>query len=367
MNLKRWLIATFLILIGAAQSPVSAQTDPALQSAVNALLDSYLRTGPGREGLGDGSALANWALLKDVGLPQLRQQPELKLGAWEAVWQPLSKTLAERGFSKLSPMEALDYWQQTEDSPVRFVRLLGKDGLIDPKIPADRKKASDLRDAVGQVRVRLAPLRCRTHYEKSGWSYTGSAEFEPGDRIVRVALRGSKPCPSTGTTKVVNLNLKGRLFADPKSPTGLKAQLLDHQFQSQGCDLKLRGRIDSIVKLSSGDEAKLALSLDLRILDENVTGRVQLDLVSRQVGLALVTGRAIYSVRGRVSEQGALEVTLVPVSSSGHKSVREQLELEGTLSGKLAQGSGAGSLVLPVFKESLNWSATSDATRARKT
>ncbi len=235
MNLKRRLIAALFVLLAAVQSPVAAQTDPALQTAVNALVDSYVRTGPAREELGDGSALANWALLKDVGLPLLLRQSDLKVGTWDAVWQPLSKTLAERGFSKLTPMQALDYWQQTEDSPVRFVRLLGRDGLVDPKVPADRKKASELRDAVGQVRVRLAPLRSRAHYEKSGWSYTSSAEFKPGDRIVRVALRGSKPCPSTGTMKVVNLNLKGRLFADPKSPTGLMAQLLDHQFQSQGC------------------------------------------------------------------------------------------------------------------------------------
>lgn len=366
MRLKRWLLTALLVLAGFVQNPVQAQTDPALDAAVNAVLDAYLKAGPSREELSEGSAIANWALLKGMGLPQLRLQQELRVGSWEAVWQPLNRVLAERGFSKLTPMEALDMWAQTQDSPVRFVRLLGRDGLIDPKVPAERNRGSELRDAIGQVRRQLAPLRCRTHYEKNGWSYTGSASLEPGDQVVRVALRGSKPCATTGTARVVNLNLKGRLYAEPKNPTGLKVQLLDQQFQSQGCDLTLRGRIDSIEKLNGGDDAKVALTLELRLLDEEVTGRVQLDLVSRQVGLTLVTGRAIYSIRGKVTESGELEATLVPVSSSGSKVVRERLELQGTISGKLAQGSGSGRIVLPVFKEGLTWNANSDANRNRK-
>lgn len=359
-------IFALLFLFVASAVPAAAQTDPALQTGVWVLIDTYLRTGPKKSELNDGAALANWALLKGVGLPELRVQQPLAQGAWSAIWQPLDRVLAEHKFSKLSPMEALDLWDQNQDSPVRFVRVLGKRGLLDPKKPAERKRGEALMEAISQVRGQLSPIRCNTRFEKNGWSYTASASLEPADRYVRLALRGSQPCQTTGSVRVVNLNLKGKFYEDPKSASGIKMQILDQQFQSQGCDIKLRGRVDSIEPLAGGGEAKVSISLDIKVLDENVTGRFQLDLVSRQTGLALVTGRAIYSIRGKVNSKGELEVALVPVSSSGGKPVRQLLEKEGALTGKLAHGTVSGKIILPVLKNTPGWSATSDTSRLHR-
>lgn len=356
-----------LLLVGLfSLQPVLAQADPALKTAVVELLESYLKIGPDKEELGDGSALANWAVLKGVALPELQQQSSLRIGSWNAIWGPLTTLLGQRGFSELEALEVLTLFEETESEPARFVRLLGRQKLLDPKIPKERNRGRQLRESVGSARGELKALRANCRFEKGGWSYTGTVFLDPGSRIVRLALRGSQPCKITGSARSANLNLKGRLFEDTQSPSGLKVQVLDRQFKSQGCELNLKDRIDSVQRLSGGGEAKLSGNLDLRVRDETVTGRFQVDLVSKQAGVALLTGRAVYSLRGSVTRNGKLEVKLVPVSTSGSRVLRQMLESEGALSGELLNSVGKGTIKLPVLKDPLKWEDTRTGRKRRK-
>jgi hypothetical protein len=354
---EAFVLAALLVSLfaGLLTAPVQAQTDPALKTAVVELLKSYLKSGPAQTELGNGSALANWAVLKGVGLPELQQQENLRQGSWEVIWTPLTTVLKGHDFGRLRPLQILTLWEETESEPLRFVRILGRDGLIDPKKPADRKKGLGLRKAVGAVRSEMKPVRSNSRFEKGGWKFTATSSLNPSNRIVRVAIRGSQPCKITGSARSINLNLKGRLFEDLESPSKVKVQVLDQQFKSQGCELMLKDRIDSIVRLTGGGEAKLAGNLDLRLRDDTVTGRFQIDLVSKQAGVALLTGRAVYTLRGRVGATGEISVKLVPVSSSGSRVLRQLLESEGTLSGTISDSVGSGKIELPVLKDPLNW------------
>ena len=87
-----------------------------------------------------------------------------------------------------------------------------------------------------------------------------------------------------------------------------------------------------------------------------MTGRFQVDLVSKQVGVALLTGRAVYTLRGGINSAGEMKVLLTPVSTSGSRVLKQLLDKEGRLSGKVVNSVGKGTLVLPVLKDSLGWS-----------
>jgi len=356
------LVGFVVLVLG---SPVRAQTDPALKTAVVELLESYLRTGPSSSELSDGSAEANWAVLKGVGIPGFQQQDGLRKGTWDVLLSPIVNAVSDSKFETLGPLQVLALWEETESDPERFVRLLGRDGLLNPKKPDERKRGKDLREAISQARLGLANIHSNAHFEKGGWKYTATASLSPSERMVRVAIRGSQPCKITGSARSVNLNLKGRLFEDPTSPSKIKVQVIDQQFQSQGCELTLKDRIDSVVRLSGGGEAKLSGNLDLRVRDEAVTGRFQIDLVSKQAGVALLTGRAVYTLRGKIAQDGTISVDLIPVSTSGSRVVRQMLEVEGTLVGTLAKSVGSGRIELPAFKDPLNWHDSRDKVKTR--
>jgi len=319
------------------------------------LLNSYLESGPDKDELDDGAALANWAVLKGVGLPKLREQGELRQGNWERLWSPVTSVLEGEGFTRLRPLQVMAMWEETSKDPERFVRLLGKDGLLNPKEPSGRNRGRKLRESLGRIRPELRTVRTVTRFEHSGWKYTGTAFLNPATRIVRLAISGSQPCGITGSARTVNLNLKGRLFEDRDSAAGLKVQILDDEFKSQGCQLRLNDRLNSLERLAGGGEAKVSANLNLLIRDEAVTGRLQVDIVSKQAGVALLTGRAVYSVKGEVSRDGKLTAELLSVSTSGSKVLRQGLEKEGNITGTVADSMGSGKLFLPVLKDSLNW------------
>lgn len=348
-----------LILVGFLCSfsvPAGAQTDPALKTAVLELVESFLKKGPKKEELSNGSAIASWAILKGVALPAFTEHESLRQGTWDVHWRPIEETLTARGFGKLRPLQALTLYEETKGAPPRFVRLLGRRGLIDPKKPAERKRAKELRVALGKACEEVKGVRSSARYEGAGWKFTGTAFLDPGKRIVRLAIRGSQPCKITGSARVLNLNLKGRLFEDRESTAGIKIQILDKKFTSHGCELNLKHRINSVLRLSGGGEAKTAGNLNLLVRDDTVTGRFQIDLVSKQVGVALLTGRAVYTLKGKVSPSGELDVQLLPVSSSGSRVLRQQLETEGTLTGIVKDSRGSGVLNLSVLKEPIKWS-----------
>lgn len=360
MSKRRLFIAGLMLVFWAFfPGPVQAQQDPALGTAITELLESYLKEGPTKQELGSGAALANWAILEARGLPELQTQPGMNKGSWGSAWAPLNRLLQERGFAKLRPLQALTLWEETRKSPARFVRVLGREGLLDPKEPKERNKGIALREAIENVRGDIPHYRCSARFETAGWSYTGTASVSPSDRIVRLALRGSQPCKISGSARISNLNLKGRLFEDRDSPSGVKVQLLEHSFSASGCELDIRDRINVVKRLSGGGEAKVSATLDLRVRDDRVSGRFQLDMVSRQAGVALLTGRAIYALKGEVDQDGTLDVQLAPVSSSGNRVLRQLLEKPGNLKGVLSNSKGSGLIHLPVLKDSLEWSGSS--------
>lgn len=348
------LFSLSFCLILSLGSPSVAQTNPALGTAVQATLDAYLVHGPAKKELGDGSAIANWALLSAKGIPTLRSQPALNKGDWNKIWSPVNLAISEAGFS-LRPLQVLPLWEQTKKKPDKFLRLLAKAGVLDPKKNDQRARGKQFRAALDKATQEMKPLRGNSRYEVAGWKYTGTVSLEPSSRVVRIAIRGSQPCPKTGSARTVGLSIKGRIFEDPGSESGIKVQILSSSYQSAGCRLNLSDRIDSIQRLSGGGEAKLAGNLSLRIRDESVTGRFQVDLVSKQVGVALLTGRAVYTLRGGIDSSGALNVILTPVSTSGSRVLKQLLDKEGSLTGTISKSTGKGQIILPVLKDKLDW------------
>ena len=356
------LLVSFLFPLKA-----EAQSDPALQTAVAELIESYLKVGPRKSELDNGSALANWALLKDVALPQLLSDGSLHKGEWGSLNRPLRATLDKRGFEKLRPLEVLTLWEETRSQPDRFVRLLGRKKILNPKEPAERNKGRELRLAIGEVRAAIPSVRSTSRFEKVGWKYTATSVLSLSERFVRVAIQGSQTCKISGRAKTVNLTLKGRLFEAPDSSSGIKVQVLDKEMLSKGCELNLRDRIDTVQHLADGGESKLAGNLNMNIRDDIVSGRFQADIVSKQAGKALLTGRAIYALRGRVSKDGRLNVELLSISSSGSKVLRRQLEKSGRLTGMITNSTGKGKIMLGVLKDPLVWQdARTKNNRSRK-
>jgi hypothetical protein len=347
------LFTGFLVLI----QPASAQTDPALKTSVERVLDAYLTSGgPSKDELDSGSDLANWSILKDLGVPGFLKNDSLRKGDWKAIWQPLEDVLDDYDLSKkLRPLQVLAFWEESSKDHSRFVRLLGREKILDPKQPAQRNRGRRLREAVGEIHSKLSPIRTNARYEEAGWRFTANASLEPGARIVRVAITGSQPCKITGSARTASLTLKGRLFEDLGSKAGVKVQILDRSFKSKGCELNLRDRVSTVARLAGGGEAKTVGSLNIVFQDELVTGRFQIDIVSKQVGVALLTGRAVYTIRGKVTRDGKLEAALIPVSRSGSRVLHQSLELEGTLTGTVGNSAGRGQIVLPVLKDPLSW------------
>lgn len=349
----RVALAAFLICLAL---PVQAQ-DSALFSAVDDLVAAYLRTGPDKKELSEAQAQRNWALVESRALPEFLSQPGLKKGSWTTIWEPITKLLKDRGFEKMGPLEALSLWEETRAQPPRFVRLLGRKGLIDPKKPAERKKARALQLELGAAALKLPHLRSSIRFEKLGWSYTGTVSLVPGQRLVRVALLGSQPCEISGRVRTVNLSLKGRLFEDKGSQKGYKVQVLESNFKSQGCELNLASRLNTQATLVRGGRTRIAGSLTMKLTDNQVEGRLQLDLVSRQPGQPLLTGRAIYKLRGEMSPTGELSVRMIPVSTSGSRVLKEGLDQTGQLTGKIKKRQATGKLELPLCVEPIAWRA----------
>lgn len=331
--------------------------DPPLKTSARVIVENYLKLGPSKDELSRGTDLSSWAVVKGLAIPEFLDRPELDSGNWDSVWEPIRAVTVKAGFSKLSPLEALDYLSQTAKKPQRFVRLLAKEGYLDANKPADRKRGLALRKDLLAAASQLKTLRSSSRFEKGGWKYTAASSLDPANRVVRVALRGSKPCRTSGRSKTVNLSLKGRIFADPLSAPGLKIQLLDRSFKNQSCEVALRGRLSGNTKLSGGGDGRLGGSIHLQVSDDTIKGRIQIDLVSRQAGEALFTGRAVYSVRGSVNSAGDITATLVPVSASGDRIFRLQLEKEAALRGKVQAGSGKGELIIPALKDPFSWKA----------
>jgi hypothetical protein len=337
--------------------PALAQQDPALQTASRQLLEAYLRVGPSSHELPDGSASANWAIMEKVGLPELLLQEPLQVGRWEIIWAPVSAELEKRNFASLDPLEALTWWEETRKEPNRFNRLLVQRGLLDARIPTERNRGSALRDALGAINSKLNELRANVRFERAGWSFTGTTSLVPSQRVVRMVLRGSQPCAISGKARAANLALKGRIFLDKSAPEGIKVQLLESEFSSNGCEDTLKSRISALLPLSVGGESRVSGALVIQLRDETITGRLQIDLSYRPAGGALQTGHGTYSLRGSLAADGTAHATLTPVSTSGGKLFRDALNKAGALEGQIKAGQGSGGIILPIFRQPLNWRA----------
>jgi hypothetical protein len=353
------LLAVLLSLCFAAvQAPARAQQDPALQTASKLLVEAYLKAGPSKKELPDGSATANWAIMQKVGLVQFLEQEPLQTGSWSAIWSPLKAELDKLGFPSLEPLEALTWWEETRKDPQRFIRLLVERGLIDSRIPKERNRGSALREALGLTVSKLEEVRANVRFERAGWSFTGTASLVPSQRVVRMVLRGSQPCPVSGRARAANVAVKGRLLADKAVPEGFRVQLLDNEFTSNGCEQTLKTQISSLMSLSSGGEARVSGSLVLQSKDEILTGRLQVDLSYRPAGAALQTGHGTFAMRGNLDPDGGAHATLTPISTSGSRILREALNKAGALEGQIKSGQGSGGISMPAFKQPLTWRAT---------
>lgn len=348
----------FFLFLGGLCLPGLCQEDPALQVASQRLVEAYLRAGPTKEELPDGSATANWAIMKKVGLPELLLQEPLRVGSWPIIWAPVRSELDKRGFPKLEPLEVLSWWEDTRKEPQRFLRLLVQNGMLDARVPRDREKGAALRDALTVAAAKIEEIRANVRFERAGWSFTGTASLVPGQRVVRLALRGSQPCPGSGTARTANVALKGRIYQDKTAREGIKIQLLENQFSSTGCEDTLKMQISTMAAMAAGGEVRANGGLVLQIRDETITGRLQLDLSYRPAGEALQTGHGTYALRGSVSPDGTAHATLTPVSTSGSKMFRAALNKAGALEGQVKQGQGAGGISMPIFKQPLSWRAT---------
>lgn len=355
MNRALRAAAYAVLLVLASGTQAWSQTDPALQVAVEKVFASYLEEGPRKTELNNGPALAAWAIVNRMAIPDFLAQPDLRKGNWRVLWEPVRTVLEDRDFGSLTPLEAATMWEETRVEPIRFVRLLSRDGLIDQRLPEERHRAESLRDAIGVSLGKVESVRSHVRFERAGWSFTGTAALTPGERIIRVALRGSKPCNISGRAAIASLTLKGRLFEDTSSKAGLKVQVLEHLFESQGCQLTLRTQVNSLSPLRGGGEVRVSGSLNLQIRGEVVTGRLQLDLVSRDGGTQMQTGRAVFNLRGKVTPEGNLQANLVPVSTSGSKEYRDGLNEPGTITGTVKLREGSGQIQLSLFSRPIDW------------
>jgi hypothetical protein len=337
--------------------PARAQQDPALRVVSKELVEAYLAGGPSRTQLPDGSASANWAIMEKVGLPELLLQEPLQVGSWAAIWAPVRTELDRRGFEKLESLEAMTWWDETRKDPQRFVRLLAQRKLLDSRLPKERNRGIALRESLDLANTRLEEIRANVRFEKSGWSFTGTASLVPAQRVVRLVLRGSQPCTISGKMRAANLALKGRIAPDRSAAEGFKIQLLDNSFTSNGCEETLSTKIVSLASLSTGGESRVTGHLVVQLRDETLTGRLELDVVYRPAGQALRTGHGVYSLRGSLSGDGSAHATLTPVSTSGDKMFREALNKTGALEGQIRGGQGSGGISIPAFKRPLSWRA----------
>lgn len=337
---------------------MAEQANPALSTATKRAMDAYLKKGPGKDELPDGSSSANWGLLRKVGIPDLLHQNALQAGSWTTIWAPVTAELEKRGCGALDPLEAMTWWEETRKEPGRFLRLLASRGLVDIRVPKDRQRGEALRDALGVAAQKMEEVRANVRYERSGWSFTGTVALVPSQRIIRIALSGSQPCGGSGRARTANLALKGRLFLDDSTPEGVKVQILEDSFSSTGCEDTLSGRISESVPISLGGTARLSGSLIIEVKDDVLTGRLQLDVAYRTEGNALQTGHGVYSLRGSLAPNGSAHATLTPVSTSGSRDLREALEKSGSLEGQISKGQGAGAFTMPLFRQSGSWRAT---------
>lgn len=350
----RWLTLFWLLFL----TPAVAQQEPVLSVLTRQITEAYLLQGPSKKELPDGSASANWAIMEKVGLPELLNQEPLQVGSWATIWTPLQSELDKSGFANLEPLEVLAWWEETHKDPQRFIRLMAQRGLVDARLPAQRSKASALRDRVGMANGRLREIRANVRFEKMGWNFTGTTSLVPSQRIVRMALLGSQPCPTTGKARTANLALKGRLFIDKSSSDGVKIQLLEDRFVSQGCEETLRSQLAAMLPLDGGGEARISGNLVVQLRDETLTGRLTLDVAYRPAGDSLLTGHGVYSLRGSLGTDGSAHAILTPVSVSGSKMFREGLNKAGVLEAQIKAGQGSGGISLPLFRQPLNWRAT---------
>lgn len=302
--------------------------------------------------------MANWGILRKIGIPELVEQNALEVGSWTAIWGPVMAVLEKHGCAALDPLEALTWWEETRRDPARFLRLLAGRGLLDVRVPKDRQRGEALREALGVVAGKLEEVRANVRYERAGWNFTGTTSLVPSERVIRIALSGSHPCANTGRARTTNLALKGRIFLDDSVPEGVKVQILEDSFASTGCEQTIKGRLSDTIPLASGGEARVSGNLIVEVKDDVLTGRLQLDVAYRPVGDALRTGHGVYSLRGTVKSDGSAHATLTPVSSSGNRDLREALSKVGSLEGQIDKGQGVGGLHIPLFRRPAAWRAT---------
>lgn len=351
---RAWVLLALLVLASGWRA--EAQQDPALQSACRVLLATYGEPSPSE--LPNGSATANWAILERVGLPIFLEHEALRVGSWSVLWSPVRKELERHGFAALDPLEAMGWWDETRRDHQRFVRMLASRGLLDSREPKERRRGEALRDGLTGLERQLEEIRANVRFEQAGWSFTGSASLAPAQRMVRMVLRGSQPCSTTGRDRAAQLALKGRIFPDPSAPSGIKVQLLESVFTSHGCEETFQSQVASLLPLTLGGEGRVSGQLLIQLRDESLTGRLQLDIAYRPGGGSLQTGHGIYSLRGSLAADGTAQATLTPVTVSGSKALRESLDKSGLLEGQLREGQGAGAVLHPVFRQPLNWRAT---------
>lgn len=355
LPVRRWLLLCLCLL--PLSRPLAAQQDPALKVSSVHLVEAYLQHGPAESELPDGSATANWAIMQKVGLPELLVQEPLQVGGWSSIWAPVRSELDKRGFSGLDPLEVVTWWDETRKEPQRFLRLLVQRRVLDSRVPKERNRGNALRESLALATSRMDEVRANVRFDKAGWSFTGTASLVPSQRVVRLVLRGSQPCGSSGKARAANVALKGRLYLDKGSADGVKVQLLESEFTSNGCEETLDAKLSSLAALSAGGEGRVTGSLVIQVRDDSLTGRLQLDVAYRPAGEALQTGHATYSLRGSVSPDGSAHATLTPISTSGGKMFREALAKTGALEGQIKGGQGSGGLSFPVFKMPLAWRA----------
>lgn len=329
--------------------------DPALEVMAERLVEAYLADGPDPAEVADGPSMANWAIFKNVGLPEFLLQESLHVGGWATILAPLTTELETRGFSGLDAMEALTWWDETRKEPARFLRLLAHRALIDTRISKDRKRGEALRLAIGEIASHMSEQRASVRFDRMGWGFTGTVALVPSQRVVRIVLRGSQPCRLVGKDRVCEVSLKGMYAPDKASSQRLKVWLTSHQFVSVGCERRFQVQLAGRVGVGRSGEGRVTGNMTMVIKDEVLTGRIQLEVAYRAPGEPLAIGRATFAMRGSLDEGGGAHATLSPISTSGDKELREGLDKIGAFEGKVALGQAYGTLSLPLFDRVINW------------
>lgn len=335
--------------------PGLGQQDPALEVATRQLVQEYLALGPREVELADNAAKGSWAMLEKIGIPEFLLQDSLKLGAWGEVLAPLKLELDKRGFEGTSPLDALAWWDESKGDHKAFLRFLASSNLIDLSQPKDRARGEALRKAIDADILKLNEVRVNVRFEHLKWSFTGTASLVPAQRVVRLVLRGSQPCPVSGQDRVVELALKGKFGLDLTRDKGLAVRIIESNFSSSGCEQKVACHLSGVLPLTAGGEARLSGRLSLVLKDDIITGRIQLDVASRTPGKALQLSHATYSVRGAVDGDGAAHAVVTSVSVSGAERLSEGLGRAGVLEALFTSKQGVGTLMLPAFTKSLVW------------